>query len=84
MRSFWAINQSRPERGFNLAKYLGNLSNDPVEVIEFLRTVSAEDIARAQTALLSKEANIFFLSYLPCASNQTFFSIIITNNHKVS
>lgn len=64
MKSFWAVNQSLPERGFNLAKYLGNLSNDPVEVVEFLRTVSAEDIAGAQTALLSQEANIFFLVLL--------------------
>ncbi|XP_068973276.1 esterase FE4-like isoform X2 [Bombus flavifrons] len=43
------------EGGFKLASLLGKVSNDPVEVFEFLRTVPAEDIVKAQLTLLSPE-----------------------------
>ncbi|XP_068972710.1 esterase FE4-like [Bombus flavifrons] len=47
--------ENRPKRGFKLASLLGKDSNDPVEVVEFLRTVPAEDIVKAQASLLSPE-----------------------------
>lgn len=60
IRCSWAMNQSLPERGFKLASLLGKDSCDPEEVIEFLRTVPAEDIVKAQASILTREANNFF------------------------
>lgn len=51
--------ENRPKRGFKLASLLGKDSNDPVEVVEFLRTVPAEDIVKAQASLLSPEVTSF-------------------------
>ncbi|CAK9831424.1 Esterase FE4 [Anthophora retusa] len=52
----WSTNQSRPERGFKLAELLGKKSNDPVEVLKFLRSVTAKDIVKTQSCILSAEA----------------------------
>lgn len=63
IRCSWAMNQSLPERGFKLASLLGKDSCDPEEVIEFLRTMPAEDIVKAQASILTREANNFFFSF---------------------
>ncbi|XP_017890628.2 esterase FE4-like [Ceratina calcarata] len=51
----WGMNQCRPERCFKLASLLGKESTDPIEVVEFLRTVSAEDIVKAQANILTPQ-----------------------------
>ncbi|KAG6794781.1 esterase E4-like [Apis mellifera caucasica] len=53
--SAWCRNQSQPDRGFKLAATLGKKSEDPEEVVEFLRKVPAEDIVNAQPAILTLE-----------------------------
>ncbi|XP_043585451.1 esterase FE4-like [Bombus pyrosoma] len=53
----WANSEieNSSEDSFKFASLLGNNSNDPVEVFEFLRTVPTEDIVKAQITLLSPE-----------------------------
>ncbi|XP_076636106.1 esterase FE4-like [Colletes latitarsis] len=51
----WAYNQSHPSRGFKLATFLGKESTDPVEVVEFLRTIDARDIVKAHSTILTQE-----------------------------
>lgn len=65
MQCSWARNQSLPERGFKLASLLGKDSSDPEEVVEFLRSVPAEDIIKAQSSILTREANdLFFFFFI--------------------
>ncbi|XP_043801166.1 juvenile hormone esterase-like [Apis laboriosa] len=55
LSSAWSKNQSQPDRGFKLAATLGKVSDDPEEVVEFLRKVAAEDIVKAQPTILTLE-----------------------------
>lgn len=57
--SAWCRNQSQPERGFKLAATLGKETDDPEEVVEFLRKMTAEDIVKAQSAILTLEVKNF-------------------------
>ncbi|XP_053970492.1 para-nitrobenzyl esterase-like isoform X1 [Hylaeus volcanicus] len=50
-----AMNQSVPARSFKLAAHLGSNSTDPVQVVEFLRTIDAKDIVKGYSAMLTKE-----------------------------
>lgn len=51
----WSKDKNRPERSFRLASLLGKESTDPLEVVEFLRTVPAEEIVKAQANVLTPE-----------------------------
>ncbi|CAL7935362.1 unnamed protein product [Xylocopa violacea] len=56
----WCSDQKSVELCFKLAAVLGKDSRDPVEVVEFLRTVPASDIVRAQQSVLSIEEQVTF------------------------
>ncbi|XP_043525690.1 esterase FE4-like [Frieseomelitta varia] len=47
--------KTRTAYGFKLASILGKDTTDPVEAVEFLRTVPAENIVKAQASILSSE-----------------------------
>ncbi|XP_076647374.1 esterase FE4 isoform X2 [Halictus rubicundus] len=51
----WSWNQSKPERGFRLAKILGTDSTDPEEVVRYLRTIDANDIVMALEGVLTQQ-----------------------------
>ncbi|XP_031773149.1 esterase E4-like isoform X1 [Apis florea] len=53
--SSWCKSQNYAIRGFRLAALLGQKSDDPEEVIEFLRKVPAEDIVKVQPNILTLE-----------------------------
>lgn len=42
--NLWAFNENHKEAALNLAKILGCDQNDPKEIVEYLRTVSALDL----------------------------------------
>ncbi|XP_076623106.1 esterase FE4-like [Colletes latitarsis] len=48
----WSL--GKPENCFKLASLLGIDSNDPEEIVKLLRTVSAQDIVKAQSSVLTK------------------------------
>lgn len=61
--SSWCKNQNYAIRGFRLAALLGQNSDDPEEVIEFLRKVPAEDIVKVQPNILTVEVSRRFFLY---------------------
>ncbi|XP_076286592.1 esterase FE4-like [Lasioglossum baleicum] len=63
----WSLNQSKPERCFRLAKVLGKDSTDPEEVVQYLRTVDANDIVKAVEHILTEQERKQFV--LPFALN---------------
>ena len=56
--------KNRSEYGFKLASLLGKDTTDPVEAVEFLRTVPAQNIVKAQESILSSEATNFPFIYI--------------------
>ncbi|XP_076171489.1 esterase FE4-like [Ptiloglossa arizonensis] len=77
LTSPWAYNQSLPERCFKLATLLGKESTDPVEVVEFLRTIDAKDIVKAQSNILSEtEVNIFCLPFALNSDSVAEYSVL--------
>ncbi|XP_076286573.1 esterase FE4-like isoform X2 [Lasioglossum baleicum] len=56
----WSLNQSKPERCFRLAKVLGNDSTDPEDVVQYLRTVDANDIVKAVDRILTQQEKADF------------------------
>lgn len=70
LSSAWSKNQSQPDRGFKLAATLGKVSDDPEEVVEFLRKVAAEDIVKAQPTILTLEVRNF--PFRPFSRSITF------------
>ncbi|XP_076171488.1 esterase FE4-like isoform X2 [Ptiloglossa arizonensis] len=56
----WGFGQSRPARGFKLAKLLGITSTDPEEVVELLRKLPDKDIAKVQPFIATKEEAMLY------------------------
>lgn len=63
----WNLGQSRPEHFFKLASLLGKDSTNAEEVVEFLRTVSAVDIAKATQSIITIDGVTSF--HVPFAPN---------------
>ena len=66
LSSAWCKNQSQPDRAFKLAATLGKESDDPEEVFEFLQKVPAEDLVKAQPAILTLEVKNFLFLFRAC------------------
>lgn len=59
----WGITSNTVKRGFKLASCLGMNSNDPVEVVEFLRTVPAEKIIDTYGKLITDDISMHKLEF---------------------
>ncbi|XP_011495181.1 PREDICTED: esterase FE4-like [Ceratosolen solmsi marchali] len=66
----WAFKVSNKEYGYSLAKELGKECSSPLEVIEFLQTISADELIEKYEATNQKELSNFILSQIPTTDNE--------------
>lgn len=52
--NLWAVNENHKEVALNLAKILGCDKEDPKEIVQYLRTVSAIDLVKGSKSLVCK------------------------------